>query len=266
MIDWTETDVVLTLLDPPQDAHRRTIDPERVAALADDIAGQGLLQRIGVAGPSPSGRYEVVWGDRRSRAFRLLGRASIPARVCPWDTDRLHARAMENLGGEKLTPLEEADICARYFERSQSVAAVARLVRHTPSWVEQRLALLRYPPELQTAVQDGDVSMAAAAHLARVDHDGYRGELIREAIRTGATAPVVITWVAHYEADRERLIHNHVTIEQLIAERATFVFLQVCEGCAAQVPATEIRPLHLCRPCMASIRAAIAAEEPAAAR
>jgi len=260
MIEWKETDLALALLDPPQDAHRLTIDAERVAALADDIAGQGLLQRIGARGPSPDGRYEVVWGDRRSRAFRLLGRASIPARVCSWDTDPLHARTMENLGGEKLTPLEEARVCARYHERYQSIPAVARLVRHTPGWVEQRLALLAYPDELQTAVQDGDVSMAVAAHLARVDHDGYRGELIREAIRMGATAPVVITWVAHYEADRERLIHNHVTIEQLIAERATFVILQVCEGCAAQVPAAEIRPLHLCHPCMASIREAIAAE------
>src|SRR6266566_4950736 len=149
MIEWTETDLLLSLLDPPQDAHRITVDPERVAALADDIAGQGLLQRVGARGPSPAGRYEVVWGDRRTRAFRLLERASIPARVCAWDTDPLHARAMENLGGERLTPLEEARICARYLERGSSVAGVARLVRHTPPWVTSRLELLRYPQDVQ---------------------------------------------------------------------------------------------------------------------
>jgi len=264
MIEWTETELELRLLDPPQDAHRLTIDPERVAALADDIAGQGLIQKIGARGPSPAGRYEVVWGDRRLRAFRLLERSSIPARVCPWDTDPLHARAMENLGGERLTPLEEAHICRRYFERHGTVAAVARLTRHTPPWVVSRLELLKYPPELQDAVQRGAVSLGAAAHLANVDHDGYRKELIGEAERAGASVNVVAAWVAHYHSDRERLISNHITVEQLIEQRGKFIIRQECEACAAEVDARTIRTLHVCGTCHGELRAAI--DEAAAER
>jgi len=243
-------------IDEPTDAIRRTIDPERVAALADDIAGQGQLQEIGVRGPNDAGRYEVIWGHRRYLAIKLLGRDAIRARVFPWDVDPLHARTMENFGQEAMTPLEEADVCRRYMERHGNLSAVARLVRHSAAWVAARLELLKYPPELQDAVQRGELALNVAHELAKIDHDELRHDYVNEAIRTGSSASLVRVWVAHYESDRERLIHNHVTIEQLIAERGTFVMLQQCEGCHRNVEARVIRSLHLCDGCMADLRQA----------
>jgi ParB/RepB/Spo0J family partition protein len=258
MIEFREIDLQLEQLDPPADAHRLAIDPERVAALADDIAAHGLLQRIGVRGPSPEGRYEVIWGDRRSQAFRLLGRATIPARACAWDTDPLHARSMENLGGEPLTPLEEAHVCRRHYERLGSVNAVARVLRRSTHWVQARLELLEQPEDVQAAVQEHRLPLAVANALAAIDHDGYRQALIREAVNTGATAATVQVWVAHYHQDRERIVHNHVTVEQLARERQAFVLMANCEGCGGQVDARQIRAMHFCPDCHASLRAVIA--------
>jgi ParB/RepB/Spo0J family partition protein len=247
------------LIDEPADALRESIDPERVAALADDIAAQGLLQPIGVRGPSPAGRYEIVWGHRRLLAHRLLQRELIRCRVFVDGFDPLHARAMENVSQEPMTPIEEAGLCRRYVERGHPIAAVARLLRHSPAWVTARLALLEYPPDLRAAVQRGELSLGVAAQLAEVDDEGYRGELTREAMRAGATVPVVQAWVYHFQADRARIIANHYTIEQLAQERAAFVVMAVCESCHGQDDVRAIRSLHLCPGCMSEVREAIAA-------
>jgi ParB/RepB/Spo0J family partition protein len=258
MIEWQETDLPLTHVDAPDDAHRLTIDPERVAALADDIAAHGLLQRVGARGPSPDGRYQIIWGHRRLLAHRLLERATIAARVCPWDTDALHARAMENLGAERLTPLEEAHICARYRERGLPVSAIARMLRHSPGWVESRLALLQLPDDLQAAVQAGDLSLVVAAELAAVDDDGYRRSLVGEATRAGATGAVVRAWVAHYEQDKARILSNHYNVEELALQRETFVLKARCDGCGGEGDVRQSRALHLCPGCFDEIRQALA--------
>lgn len=263
MIEPEDRTLQTSSVTEPDDAIRETIDPERVAALADDIAAQGLLQAVGVRGPSPAGLYEIVWGHRRLLAHRLLQRETIRARVFPWSYDPLHARAMENVGQEPMTPIEEARLCRRYVERGHPVAAIARLLRHSPTWVDSRLALLAYPDDIQGAVQRGDVAMGVAAELALVDDASYRRELTGEAVRAGATRDVVRAWVAHFQADRARILSNHYTVEQLIAERQTFVMKAVCEGCNGEGPVTSVRALHLCPECYREVRQAIASSAPA---
>ncbi len=62
----------------------REITPEQVQELADNLAVNPLASPV-VLRSRPSGRYELIAGHRRTRAFALLGRATIPAVVVALD-------------------------------------------------------------------------------------------------------------------------------------------------------------------------------------
>lgn len=243
----------LNRLRHPNDPHRQKIDAERVGALADDIARNGLLQAIGVRGPMPDDTYEVIFGDRRTYAHELLKRSHIDARVWPADTDPLTIRASENVFHEPLSPVEEGKIAARYREQGMELSNIARVMGHAVPWVEGRLALIEYPAELQHAVEHEQITLGVAAMLARIDHPGVRQHYLTEAIRTGANTRSVAVWLAHWNADGSRMAANHEAIEYIVANRDQYVLKVACEGCQQEVPLLNTRTFRFCQSCIATI-------------
>lgn len=245
------------LTDPPDDAHRKSIDPERVGALADDIAANGLLQPPGVRGPAPNGRYQIVWGHRRYLAIGLLRWPEIPARVFPWDFDPLDARTAENFQQERLTPVEEAEIIKRYVDKGDSLAAIARKTRHSPAWVGARVRLLEWPEDVRLGVQDGALTLGVAELLAQIDHADYRASLIDEAARVGASVATVGVWLAHYGAERTRIITNHETIADIASRRELWKIVTPCDYCGVDEAYETTRSFRLCSGCSTELLKAI---------
>jgi ParB/RepB/Spo0J family partition protein len=253
MIPFTNENLPLDVLDEPAAALRESIDPVALGELADDVAVNGLLQPIGARGPSPAGRYEIVWGHRRYLACRMAQLTVIPARVCPWPTAPELARIAENFHRVDLNPREEAKAVAALRGQGKPLAEIARVLRRSVAWVNARVELLDWPPELQDAVARGELPMSSARLLADVDHEGYRRELIAEAERTGATSNIIQTWLAHYVADRERIIRNTETVEAIVTRREEFIVLCSCECCGDQVDTRATVLLRVCSRCKATL-------------
>jgi ParB/RepB/Spo0J family partition protein len=249
MIPWTDATIALDQVDEPAAPLRESIDTQALGDLADDIAVNGLLQPIGARGPSPDGRYECVWGHRRMLAARMLQWPTIPARLCPWPTDPALARLAENMMRTDLNPREEAGAISALRGRGQSISAIARILRRSVGWVEARIDLLTWPKDVQDLVARGELAMSAARLLCEIDHDSYRTTLIDEVRRTGATAPVISVWVAHYTADRDRIIRNAETVEQIVSRREAFTVLFTCECCAVQQDTRLSVLLRVCTNC-----------------
>jgi ParB/RepB/Spo0J family partition protein len=247
----------MQLIDEPVRPSRDTMDPERLGALADDIAANGLLQKPGVRGPFPDGRYELIWGHRRLLALRLLRWPELPCMVYPASYDPDVARVAENLQREELNPIEEGQECQRFIDKGMPRAAIARLFRRTPAWVDGRLTLLHYPPDVQEAVRAGQVSIGVAGVLAQIDHDIVRADFLKEAVRTGAKTLTAETWLYHYRADRDRIITNVLTVEQFGAERESWVIMVPCQLCEENTDYQHTRSLRLCRECLAAIPEAL---------
>jgi ParB/RepB/Spo0J family partition protein len=245
--------VPLDRIDRPKRPLRDALDPEKLGELADDMARRGLDQPIGVIGSRDTMRYELVWGDRRFHAAKLLLWGDIPARIFPPGTDPLDARAAENLQRETLNELEEAKLVREYEERGASPPEIMRRLGRSRSWVDSRRDLLHFPADLQAAVGAGSLSLAVARALVAIDHDEYRAELVREAITSGASERIVNVWVAHYEADKPRLVGNFITVQQLAQERPTWVLKLPCELCTAEVRPEHSRSLRICLDCFAAI-------------
>jgi len=243
----------LGLIDEPGHRLRDAIAPESLGELADSMAAEGLHQPLGVRGPNSAGRYEVVWGHRRLLAARLLCWPDVPARVFPAAYDPLLAAVSENLQRTDLNPLEEARAVAAFQERGKPLAEIQRLFRRSMPWVQSRIDLLHFPPDVQAAVGAGRLTLAVARELATIDHDTYRGQLVAEAERTGATSRTAEVWTAHYRADRDRIIANTITVEDVIARREAWKIYVACELCEEDTPYEETRGLRACRPCLAAV-------------
>lgn len=261
MIQFRDELVFLEVLDDPHEPAREEIDAGALGELVDSMASNGLLQHIGARGPSPEGRYEVVWGARRTLAARRLEWVTIPARVCAWSVDPLEARTAENLHRLDLNPREEARIVAELRARGKPLAEIARIMRRSVGWVGARVELLEWPEELQTRVVRNEISFAVARLLAGVDHESYRKELLEEAARTGANTATVSVWLAHYVADKDRIIRNHETIEQFVARRETFTIMARCECCREQVDSGTTVLLRICPRCISAMREEQLAED-----
>jgi ParB/RepB/Spo0J family partition protein len=253
MIQASPENIRLALIDPPAQPSRDAIDPERVGALADDIAANGLLQPIGITGPGPDGRYRVAYGHRRLLALRLLQWTDVPALVWPHDTDPAQLRISENNIREQLTPLEEAADVKRMLDRGHPLSAVARFYRRSVAWVNGRRELLDLPPDVREALADQKLGLDVARIIGDVDHEPYRRSLIAEAARTGATANVVTVWRAHYIADRERIIENHMMVAEIAERREAWKIVIDCELCGEPKEYPQTRSLRACIPCLEEV-------------
>ncbi len=138
--------------------------------LMNSIKEHGILQPITVS--RADGGYEIIAGERRFRAAKMLGLATIPAVIRETDPqDKLVLALIENIQREDLNPLEEARAYGRLFsEFGLTQEAVAKQVGKARSTVANTVRLLELPNEVQEAIAAGIVpSGSARAMLALPD-------------------------------------------------------------------------------------------------
>jgi ParB family chromosome partitioning protein len=151
---------------PFQPRHR--FDDEALAALADSIRENGILQPILVrprAGQPAS--YEIVAGERRWRAAQLAKLHEIPVIIRDiGDREALELALIENVQREDLSPLEEADGYRRLLQEfGNSQDDLARRVGKSRSHITNTIRLLGLPEPVRQLVEDGKLSSGHARAL-----------------------------------------------------------------------------------------------------
>lgn len=153
-------------LQPGRYQPRTRMDQDALAELADSIRAQGVMQPILVR-PVGEGRYEIVAGERRWRAARLAGLASVPALVR--DVPDSHALAMaliENLQREDLNPLEQATGMKRLIDEfGMTHAQAAEALGRSRTGITNTLRLLELAPPVQELLREGKLDMGHARAL-----------------------------------------------------------------------------------------------------
>jgi ParB family chromosome partitioning protein len=165
---------------------RKRFDGEAGSGLAESIRTQGVIQPLLVR-PRAAGGYEIVAGERRWRAAREAGRATVPAVVREADDrDTLLLGLIENVAREQLTPVEEARAYAVLIDEfGLSLGDVAERVGRSKPSVSNRIRLLDLPDDVLGMVERGQLSEGhARAVLAVPDHEGRR-RLAREIVQKG---------------------------------------------------------------------------------
>lgn len=170
-------------IDPATDQPRRTFKEETLSQLAQSIREAGVLSPLIVV--EQAGRYRIVAGERRYRASRMAGLATVPCIVRDMDMiQQMEAALIENLQREDLNPMEEAAAVRALMQQCgyTQEAAAQKLGKSRPA-LANLLRLLTLPAQVQELVRQGQLTPGHAKVLAGLDSDEGKLALARETVK-----------------------------------------------------------------------------------
>jgi ParB family chromosome partitioning protein len=153
---------------------RTHMDEGALYELAESIKAQGIMQPILVRKLNEgenAGKYEIIAGERRSRAAKLAGLETVPVLVRNVPNEAAAAMALiENIQREDLNPLEEAQGLQRLIrEFGLTHEQAAQAVGRSRSAASNLLRLINLAEPVQSMLMAGDIDMGHARALLALD-------------------------------------------------------------------------------------------------
>jgi ParB family chromosome partitioning protein len=173
-------ELTITAVEPNPRQPREHFDEESLAALTASIREVGVLQPVLVRYVSEE-RYELIAGERRWRAAKRAGLATIPAIIrTASDGESLEQALIENLNREDLTPLEEAAAYQQLIEdfglTHEQLSARVGKSRVT---ITNSLRLFQLPPSVQRLLSERRLTAGHARALLGTPDRGFQETLAR---------------------------------------------------------------------------------------
>ena len=150
---------------------RTYFDEEALRELASSIKELGVIQPITVR-KLEGNKFQLVSGERRFRASKLIGNTTIPAYIrIANDQEMLEMALVENIQRKNLDPIEVALSYQRLIEEIQlTQEELSTRVGKKRSTVTNYLRLLKLDPILQTGMRDGFISMGHGRAMINVEN------------------------------------------------------------------------------------------------
>jgi len=151
------------------DQPRKEFDEEKLSQLADSIKQQGIIQPITIRKISRN-KYELISGERRFRASKMIGLKEIPAYIKEAnDTQALEMALVENIQRQDLNALEIALSYQHLIEDCNiSMEDIGEKVSKNRSTVNNYLRLLKLPDTIQAGVKSGAIGMSHARAIINI--------------------------------------------------------------------------------------------------
>lgn len=162
---------------------RKEFDEEALEELVRSIQHQGVITPVTLR-LMPDGSYQLIAGERRTRAARRAGLTAIPAYVrTATDTQMMEMALVENIQRADLGAMEVALAYKSLVEECQLTHdELSERVGKSRSTITNYLRLLTLPAETQLALSRGQISMAHARALVNVEDIDRHLELLRSII------------------------------------------------------------------------------------
>ena len=179
---------------------RRVFDPAGLEELAASVRTEGILQPLTVRRTAEG--WELVAGERRLRAAKLAGLATVPClETVAGDDESALLALMENLQREDLHYLEEASALSAFLRRTgMPRERAAEVLGLSPSALSNKLRLLRLSPQCAQLLLEGNLSERHARALLRLEDEDERLSALRYILAHGLNV-----------AQAERYIDRRVT-------------------------------------------------------
>lgn len=164
-------------IEPNRQQPRKDFSEEALHQLADSIREHGIIQPI-IVRPISSGGYQIIAGERRFRASRMVGLSEIPVVIRDIDnTKTMEFALIENLQREDLNPIEEATGYQDLMQNhNMTQADISKSVGKSRSAIANTVRLLNLPEKTIAKVSRGEISSGHARALLALESS----ELIEE--------------------------------------------------------------------------------------
>ena len=186
---------------------RKIFDEEALNELASSIKEHGIVQPI-IVKKSIKG-YELVAGERRTKAAKIAGLETVPAIVKDFDDEEMMEIALiENIQRENLNPIEEA-MAYDSILRSSNITQeeLAKKFGKSRSYITNSLGLLRLPDDTKKYVEDNKLSMSHARALSKLEDNNQINRLANKIVTEGLNVRAIenITRDIHEQEEKQNL-------------------------------------------------------------
>jgi len=179
-------DIDISLIETNPFQPRTQFDQAALAELAESIRVQGIIQPITVRKLNDT-QYQLISGERRLQASRLIGMTHIPAYVRTADDQQMLEMALiENIQRENLNAIEIALSYQRLIhECNLKQEELGERVGKNRTTVNNYIRLLKLPLVIQAALRDNLISMGHARAIITIDSDDIQLKIFNKIIDEG---------------------------------------------------------------------------------
>ncbi|MBI2031159.1 MAG: ParB/RepB/Spo0J family partition protein [Candidatus Levybacteria bacterium] len=212
-----ELDVNMLQTNPLQP--RGVISPESLNELAESIREQGILEPLVVA-RTPAG-YQIIAGERRWRAAKLLGLLKVPVVVKETTPQAmLEMSIVENVQREDLNPIEKALAYKRLIDEfGLGTNEVAKRVGKSAPAVSNTIRLLTLPDAIKDALVAGVITEGHVRPLISLGDQKAMLDLFKKILRENSTVRQTEDMARQVKAEIEkkepRTPHDRLWIPEL---------------------------------------------------
>lgn len=156
---------------------RQRFDEADLNELAKSIAEHGLIQPITVT--KKNGNYELVAGERRLRAVKILNWNTIPASIQILDNEdeKDHIRIIENLQRKNINPYDEYLSFNELINNGRSVEEISDSLGKSTRYIYDRLNLSTLCDRGRNLLINDTITISHALQIARLTHQNQQTAL-----------------------------------------------------------------------------------------
>lgn len=171
---------------PSRDQPRKLFSKHSLDELAASIREQGVIQPL-IVRRIEGGKYELIAGERRLKAAKLVGLSRVPVVVTEIVPEKVFEIALiENIQREDLNPIEEALAFRELQEKYRlTQEEIAQRVGKERSSIANSLRLLSLPEEIRGDIIEGRLSMGHARALLGIEDDLEKIKIKKKIISDG---------------------------------------------------------------------------------
>ena len=183
---------------------RSSFNEDALKELASSIRELGVIQPITVR-KIEFGKYQLVSGERRFRASKLVGLETIPAYIrIANDQESLEMALVENIQREDLDPIEIALSYERLIEEiNLTQEQMSERVGKNRSTIANYLRLLKLDPIVQTGMRDGFLSMGHGRALINIENTSDQLDIYEKIIQDSLSVRATEALVKNYKEGKK---------------------------------------------------------------
>jgi ParB family transcriptional regulator, chromosome partitioning protein len=159
---------------------------ESIPQLAVSIAEKGLMQPIVVRSKGDDSYFEIIAGNRRFEACKMLGWSKVMCHIMEVDDDKeaYEVSLIENLQQKSMNPIEEAKAFKKYVETFGwgGESDLSRRIGKSQEYISRRIRLLSLPEEMQNEIMRQRISVGLAQELFGLDDFEFAQDLYKSIV------------------------------------------------------------------------------------